>query len=74
MQGNMLDFDLGRQFDVVTCLFSSIGYVKTVPNMKRAVANMSRHLKPGGVLVLEPWFTPEDWHPERRLCHLCRRT
>ena len=62
-QGNMLDFDLGKQFDVVTCLFSSIGYVKTVPNLKKAVSNMCRHLKPGGVLVIEPWFTPEDWHP-----------
>ncbi len=62
-QGNMLDFDLGRQFDVVTCLFSSIGYVKTVPNLKQAVVNMNRHLKPGGVLVIEPWFSPEDWHP-----------
>jgi ubiquinone/menaquinone biosynthesis C-methylase UbiE len=62
--GNMLDFDLGKQFDVVTCLFSSIGYVKTVPNMKRAIANMSRHLKSGGVLVLEPWFAPEDWKPK----------
>jgi ubiquinone/menaquinone biosynthesis C-methylase UbiE len=62
-EGNMLDFDLGKQFDVVTCLFSSIGYVKTVPNMKRAVANMGRHLKPGGMLVVEPWFAPEDWKP-----------
>jgi ubiquinone/menaquinone biosynthesis C-methylase UbiE len=62
-QGDMLDFDLGRQFDVITCLFSSIGYVKTVPNLKRAIANMNRHLKPGGVLVIEPWFTPQDWNP-----------
>jgi ubiquinone/menaquinone biosynthesis C-methylase UbiE len=62
-QGDMLDFNLDRQFDVITCLFSSIGYVRTVPNLKRAVANMSRHLKPGGVLVVEPWFTPKDWHP-----------
>jgi ubiquinone/menaquinone biosynthesis C-methylase UbiE len=62
-QGDMLDFDLARQFDVVTCLFSSIGYVRTVPNLKRAVANMTRHVKPGGCLVVEPWFTPDDWHP-----------
>jgi SAM-dependent methyltransferase len=62
--GDMMDFDLGRQFDVVTCLFSSIGYVKTVPNMKKAFANMSRHLKPGGVLIIEPWFAPEDWKPK----------
>jgi ubiquinone/menaquinone biosynthesis C-methylase UbiE len=62
-QGDMLDFNLGRQYDVITCLFSSIGYVRTVPNLKRAIINMTRHLKPGGVLVVEPWFTPETWHP-----------
>ena len=62
-QGNMLDFDLGKQFDIVTCLFSSIGYVKTVPNLNKAVANMNRHVRPGGMLIIEPWFTPEDWHP-----------
>jgi ubiquinone/menaquinone biosynthesis C-methylase UbiE len=62
-QGDMLNFNLGRQYDVITCLFSSIGYVRTVPNLKHAIVNMTRHLKPGGVLVVEPWFTPETWHP-----------
>jgi SAM-dependent methyltransferase len=27
--GDMTDFDLGRRFDAVTCLFSSIGYTRT---------------------------------------------
>ena len=26
-----------------------------------AVRNMSEHLKPGGVLILEPWITPQQW-------------
>jgi 2-polyprenyl-3-methyl-5-hydroxy-6-metoxy-1,4-benzoquinol methylase len=60
-QGDMVDFSLGRAFDVVTCLFSSIGYVKTVENLGRAISCMVRHMIPGGILVLEPWFTPEDW-------------
>src|SRR5687768_8716119 len=30
--GDMVDFDLGRVFDVVTCLFSSIGSVRTLTN------------------------------------------
>jgi SAM-dependent methyltransferase len=60
--GDMTDFDLGREFDVVTCLFSSIGYVKTLDNVKRAVACMAHHLVSGGVLVIEPWFTPDAWH------------
>jgi ubiquinone/menaquinone biosynthesis C-methylase UbiE len=64
-QGDLIDFELPGQFDVITCLFSSIGYVKTLPRLHQALANLERHLKPGGVLVIEPWFAPEDWHPGR---------
>ena len=59
----MTDFDLGRTFDIVTCLFSAIGYVKTLDNLTRAVQCMAHHLIPGGVLLIEPWFTPDTWHP-----------
>jgi ubiquinone/menaquinone biosynthesis C-methylase UbiE len=64
-QGDMTDFDLGRQFDVVVCLFSSIGYVKTSSRLQKAIKNMGKHLLPGGVLLVEPWFTPDQWHPGR---------
>jgi SAM-dependent methyltransferase len=60
---DMTDFDLGCQFDVVTCLFSSIGYVKTLDNLTRAVTCMTKHLLPGGILIVEPWFTPDTWQP-----------
>ena len=60
-QGNMVNFDLGHSFDVITCLFSSIGLVKTVKNMYTAVENMARHLNPQGILLIEPWFTPENY-------------
>lgn len=56
--GDMIDFELGRRFDAVTCLFSSIGYARTVDRMSRAVSSMARHLRPGGVLLIEPWFGP----------------
>lgn len=58
---NMLDFKLGHMFDVVTCLFSSIAYVKTPENLNKAVANMAAHLRPGGTLIIEPWFSPENY-------------
>lgn len=60
---DMVDFNLGRTFDVVTCLFSSIGYVKTLENLSRAIQCMAQHLSTGGVLLIEPWFTPETWRP-----------
>lgn len=58
---DMTDFDLGRRFDVVACLFSSIGYVGTEERLRAALAGMARHLEPGGVLVVDPWFPPEQW-------------
>lgn len=61
VQGDMLDVRLGRRFDAVTCLFSSIGYVATVSRMRRAVRNLRRHVAPGGVLIVEPWFTPDKY-------------
>jgi ubiquinone/menaquinone biosynthesis C-methylase UbiE len=60
-QGDMSDFSLDQSFDVVTCLFSSIGYLKTIPRMTDALANMARHVVPGGLLIIEPWLTPEVW-------------
>jgi hypothetical protein len=60
--GDMTDFNLNQQFDVVTCLFSSIGYVKTVDKLRRAIACMAKHLYLGGILVIEPWFTPDRFY------------
>jgi SAM-dependent methyltransferase len=60
---DMTAFDLGKRFDIVTCLFSSIGYVRTPENLARAVTCMASHLKPGGLVVIEPWFTPDAWRP-----------
>lgn len=62
--GDMTDFDLGRTYDVVTCLFSSIGYVRTRTRLRRAIASMARHLRSPGLLIIEPWFTPESFWRE----------
>lgn len=53
------DLDLGRTFDVVTCLFSSIGHVDDEDDLDRAVGAMASHVGRGGALVIEPWLTPE---------------
>ena len=62
-QADMIHFELGRRFDVVTCLFSSIGYVRTIENLRRAINCMAQHVMPGGVVFIEPWFTPDTWRP-----------
>ena len=58
---DMADFSLEGRFDVVTCLFSSIGYVRTEDRMRSAILCMRRHLNPGGVVLVEPWFEPEAY-------------
>jgi SAM-dependent methyltransferase len=60
-EGDMASFDLGKRFDAVVCMFSSIGYAKTEERLRAAIASMARHLDPGGVLVVEPWLTPDVW-------------
>ena len=47
---DMTDFDMGRRYDAVICLFSSIGYLKTLPRVERALACFRRHTAPGGVI------------------------
>lgn len=61
-QGDMRKFDLGRSFDAVSCLFSSIGYLGGTDDLDAAVGAMAAHLAPGGVLVIEPWILRERWN------------
>ncbi|MBP9706298.1 MAG: class I SAM-dependent methyltransferase [Oligoflexales bacterium] len=58
---DMAAFELRKKYDVVVCLFSSIGYVKTLENVKLAIKNFAAHLNPGGIIIVEPWFRPEQW-------------
>jgi ubiquinone/menaquinone biosynthesis C-methylase UbiE len=60
-QADMVDFALDRNFDVIICLFSAIAYVKTLDRLYEAIATMSRHLQPGGLLIVEPWVSPEKY-------------
>lgn len=65
--GDMRTFDLGRRFDAITCLFSSIGYLLSLDDVNNAIANMARHLNPKGVLIVEPWLQPTDWRVDYRV-------
>jgi ubiquinone/menaquinone biosynthesis C-methylase UbiE len=62
-EGDMATFNLGREFDVVVCLFSAIGYVLSVDRLNQTLLNFARHLRSGGALVVEPWLEPADMRP-----------
>ena len=64
--GDMRTFDLGRTFDVVTCLFSSIGYLTTERDLFAAFERLAAHLAPRGVLIVDGWLRPDAWRDDYR--------
>lgn len=60
---DMVSFDLQRQFDIVVCLFSAVAYAYPRERLHQAIASMAHHVAPGGLLIVEPFFTPDDWKP-----------
>jgi SAM-dependent methyltransferase len=60
-QGDMEAFEVGRRFDVVTCLFSAIAYARTPERLARALRAMADHTHAGGLVIVEPFFSPDRW-------------
>lgn len=58
---NMINFKLQGKFDVITCLFSSIGYVKSFRNLARTLQNFHNHLSDDGLALVEPWVFRKDF-------------
>ncbi|MEU9760878.1 class I SAM-dependent methyltransferase [Streptomyces sp. NPDC047987] len=58
---DMRDFSLGRTFDVVISLSTAVAYLPSPRDLATALRQMVRHLAPGGVLIVEPWYFPETF-------------
>lgn len=73
--GDMVDFTLMaadgrlRQFDALTCLFGAIGHVLTLTRLQQAIQTMARHVRPGGVLILEAWLHPHQFEANVSKAH-----
>jgi trans-aconitate methyltransferase len=59
--GDMRAFSIAAKYDLITCLFSSIGYMTSLVDLRRAIRNMASHLTRGGLMLVEPWFPPNKW-------------
>jgi ubiquinone/menaquinone biosynthesis C-methylase UbiE len=53
-EADMKTLRLGKQFDVILCLLGSIGYVKTPARLEKTMQNFSKHLRKGGLALIEP--------------------
>ncbi len=59
--GNLIDFELKMDFDAIICLYGSIGFVKTVENLRASMERIATHLRPDGLVLITPWSTVEDF-------------
>ncbi len=62
-QSEMENFHLRKRFDIITCLYGSVSYTLTVRNLKTTVDNFVHHLQPGGVVIIEPYFSNKQFKP-----------
>jgi len=53
IRGDVRSFDLGRRFDVITCLYDSLNYLTSKRDLAGALRNARRHLKQGGVFIFD---------------------
>ena len=53
MLGDMRDFNLDKEFDLITCMFNSIMYCMNGKELLGTLRNFREHLKRGGILYFE---------------------
>jgi SAM-dependent methyltransferase len=59
LQADMAELTLAEPVDALVCLFSSIGYVFPEERLRQTARSFHAALRPGGVLLVEPWLTPD---------------
>ena len=64
-QQDMAVMDTGRRYDVITCLFGSIAYVRTPENLRHTLLRFEKHLTESGLIIVEPFFSPEQYWTNR---------
>jgi hypothetical protein len=62
-QADMVDFTVDEPLDAALCLFSSIGYVYPKQRLRAAAKCFANAVRPGGLVIIEPWVDPEDYRP-----------
>ena len=76
VEADLIDFDLGEQFDCATCLYDSLNYILDPTQLQAAFAGFARHVEHGGVLVFDmntplaltaDLFTQRSFDPRKNL-------
>lgn len=58
---DLRDFSVPEPVDALTSMFSAIGYLQNRDELLAFARCAARAVRPGGVLLIEPWLTKEVW-------------
>lgn len=58
LRGDIQTIGLDRRFDAVLSMFAVVGYQISDAAVRATLANVRRHLEPGGVFVFDVWYGP----------------
>ena len=62
INADMCNFSLNNKYDVILNLYGSIGQVESLEQMQRSIECAYNHLKQGGIFILTPWSTKENFN------------
>lgn len=60
-EADMRTFDLGRRYDAIVCMFAAIAHQRSAAELEATLERFASHLKPGGVVVFDPWWFTEEF-------------
>lgn len=64
-EANMETFEIPEYtFDVILCVDGAVGYIQQ-ERLAQTFSTFAKHMVSGGLLIIEPWYTPGDWRPGR---------
>lgn len=57
-QGDIVDVQAGADYDAAIMMFAVLGYMSEPGALDRALANVRRHLRKGGLFIADFWYGP----------------
>ena len=67
-QGNLTDFENGKEYDLVVSMFAVMGYLIDNHDLVSGLKTAAKHLCPKGIFIFDGWFGPAvlSQGPEKR--------
>lgn len=50
---DMTSFNLDKTYDVITCFFDSVNFLKTMEDIQNLLSSVNKHLNPNGIFIFD---------------------